>query len=399
MKLSNTCLLSVASLAFSSFASANDEEDCTTTQTYHMHHQHKRAVAYDYVYVTVTVDGDGATYEQSTTSQSTVEQETSTPSPTTTSTSSSSSEDDSTTSTSTSSSLSSSSDDSTTTSSSSSKKSYTYSSSGSLGAYQSPSNEFEDGVVPCSQFPSGDGVVALDYLGFGGWSGLYHDDTSTGGSCEDGTYCSYACQSGMSKTQWPSNQPANGVSVGGLYCKNGFLYKTNQNSNYLCEWGVDMARVVSEIDDSVSICRTDYPGTENMVIPTIVGPGSENLLTTVDEDNYYNWKGLKTSAQYYVNNAGVSQTDGCVWGTPGSGVGNWAPLNFGAGYTNGIAYLSLIPNPNNRNAANFNVKIVAYDDSSVVLGDCVYEDGNYNGNGQDGCTVSVTSGKAKFVFY
>ena len=398
MKLSNTCLLSLASLLSFSVASDNNDDDCTTTQTYHMHHQHKRAVAYDYVYVTVTVDGDGVTYEQSTTSQSTIQQETSSTAPTSTpeattesSSSSSTTEDDST-----SSSSSSSSEETTT---SASKKSYTYQSSGSLGAYQAPTNEFQDGVVPCSQFPSGDGVVALDYLGFGGWSGLYHDDTSTGGSCEDGTYCSYACQPGMSKTQWPSNQPANGVSVGGLYCKNGYLYKTNQNSNYLCEWGVDMARVVSEIDQSVAICRTDYPGTENMVIPTIVGAGSEELLTTVDEDNYYNWKGLKTSAQYYVNNAGVSQTEGCVWGEAGSGVGNWAPLNFGAGYTNGIAYLSLIPNPNNRQAANYNVKIVAYDDSSVVIGDCVYENGSYNGNGQDGCTVSVTSGKAKFVFY
>ena len=408
MKLQNTSLLAIASLLFSNTAFAAAEEDCTTTKAVHMHHQHKRAVAYDYVYVTVTVDGEGNTYEISSTStaspppapsateapsSSSDEPTTSaSPSPTTTSEATSSTEEES-------SSSSSSAAESTTSSSPVSNKSYSSSSNGDLGAYQAPSEEFEDGVVPCSQFPGGQGVIALDYLGFGGWSGLYHDDTSTGGSCEDGTYCSYACQSGMSKTQWPSNQPSNGVSVGGLYCKNGFLYKTNPSKNTLCEWGIDSARVVSEIDQSVAICRTDYPGTENMVIPTIVGPGSENLLTTVDEDDYYTWKGLKTSAQYYVNNAGVSQTDGCVWGPPGGGVGNWAPLNFGAGYNNGIAYLSLIPNPNNREAANYNVKIVAYDSSSTVIGDCVYENGQYNGNGQDGCTVSVTSGKAKFVFY
>lgn len=226
---------------------------------------------------------------------------------------------------------------------------------------------------------------------------MYHDDTSTGGSCEDGTYCSYACQPGMSKTQWPSDQPSSGVSVGGLYCKNGYLYRTNTDTTHLCEWGVDSAVVVSELSDSVAICRTDYPGTENMVIPTVVDAGSSNILTVVDEDTYYKWEGKKTSAQYYVNNAGVSYEDGCLWGTSGSGVGNWAPLNFGAGATGSISYLSLIPNPNNLDAANFNVKIVS--DGGDVEGDCVYENGSYNGDGSDGCTVAVTGGKAKFVLY
>lgn len=108
---------------------------------------------------------------------------------------------------------------------------------------------------------------------------------------------------------------------------------------------------------------------------------------------------MKTSAQFYVNNAGVSLEDGCVWGTAGSGVGNWAPLNFGGGYTNGVAYLALIPNPNNYDALNYNVKIVAADDDSTVLGDCKYENGKYNDGSSDGCTVSVTKGKAKFVLY
>lgn len=405
MKLSNTSLLAIASLLINVSATENDDiADCTTTAQYHMHHQHKRAVAYDYVYVTVTVDGDGNTYEQTSTSSLTVDQSTALSTETTSSSTSAPTTSSSSVATTSSSSVeaSSSTESSSSaaaTSTSVSNKSYSYSSTGDLGAYSGPTTEFKDGTVPCSQFPGGQGVVALNHLGFGGWSGLYHDDTSTGGSCEDGTYCSYACQPGMSKTQWPSSQPANGVSVGGLYCKNGYLYRTNTDTNYLCTWGIDSARVVSEIGQSVAICRTDYPGTENMVIPTIVEAGSENLLTTVDEDTYYTWKGLKTSAQYYVNNAGVSQEDGCIWGTAGSGVGNWAPLNFGAGYTGGIAYLSLIPNPNNKNAANFNVKIVAYDDSSVVNGECYYENGSYNGHGSDGCTVAVSSGKAKFVFY
>ena len=109
-------------------------------------------------------------------------------------------------------------------------------------------------------------------------------------------------------------------------------------------------------------------------------------------------RGGATSAQYYVNNAGVSWEDGCVWGTPGSGVGNWAPLNFGAGYANGIAYLSLIPNPNNRDSLNFKVKIVG-ESGSTVSGSCSYADGKFNGNSDDGCTVGVTSGEADFVLY
>ncbi|QPG73825.1 hypothetical protein FOA43_001140 [Brettanomyces nanus] len=400
MKFSTQTLIAIASvLARSSFAApladakavavADAEDDgCTTTQrTYHRHHQHKRAVAYDYVYVTVTVDGDGQTMTPTVEVVETSEVASSEDVAAATTADASSSESTSSASTSSSNS------DSSSDSSSSSSTGIT----GDLSDFVDPTEEFEDGTVACSDFPSGNGVIALDWLDYGGWSGLYHDDTSTGGSCEDGTYCSYACQPGMSKSQWPSTQPSNGVSVGGLYCKDGYLYKTSTTSNYLCEWGENTARVVSEISDSVAICRTDYPGTENMVIPTVVDGGSEAILSVVDEDSYYQWEGKKTSAQFYVNNAGVSVEDGCIWGTSGSGVGNWAPLNFGAGATGGITYLSLIPNPNNLDAPNYNVKIVAYDSSSSLNGDCVYEDGVYNGDGSDGCTVALTSGKANLV--
>ena len=135
-----------------------------------------------------------------------------------------------------------------------------------------------------------------------------------------------------------------------------------------------------------------------MVIPTVVGAGSTQPISVVKEDSYYQWKGMKTSAQFYVNNAGVSVENGCIWGNEGSGVGNWAPVVLGAGETNGVTYLSIIPNPNNRTPPNFNVKIVATDGSSVN-GACKYENGVYSGSGSDGCTVSVTSGSAKFVFY
>ena len=166
----------------------------------------------------------------------------------------------------------------------------------------------------------------------------------------------------------------------------------------MCAWDENKASVVNNLSKTVAICRTDYPGTENMVIPTVVDGGSSSPISVVDQSTYYKWKGGSTSAQYYVNNAGVDWTDGCVWGTSGSGIGNWAPLNFGAGYDNGIAYLSLIPNPNNKDSLNFKVKIVA-DGDSTVSGDCTYENGKYNGAGTDGCTVGVTNGKGKFVLY
>merc|ERR1712072_605575 len=126
----------------------------------------------------------------------------------------------------------------------------------------------------------------------------------------------------MSKTQWPSDQPSSGMSVGGLQCKNGKLYKSNSDSDYLCEWGAKTASSVSEISKSVAICRTDYPGSENMNIPTLLSAGGKAPASVVDSDSYYHWKGGKTSTQYYVNDAGVSVEDGCIWGTDGSGVGN-----------------------------------------------------------------------------
>ncbi|EJT44070.1 SIM1-like protein [Saccharomyces kudriavzevii IFO 1802] len=275
---------------------------------------------------------------------------------------------------------------STSTSSSSSSSGSIY---GDLADFSGPSEKFQDGTISCDKFPSGQGVIPIDWIGEGGWSGVENTDTSTGGSCKEGSYCSYSCQPGMSKTQWPSEQPSDGRSVGGLLCKNGYLYRSNTDADHLCEWGVEAAYVVSKLSKGVAICRTDYPGTENMVIPTFVEGGSSLPLTVVDQDSYFTWEGKKTSAQYYVNNAGVSVEDGCIWGTSGSGIGNWAPLNFGAGSTDGVAYLSLIPNPNNSDALNYNVKIVAADDSSNVIGECVYENGKFSG-GDDGCTVSVT---------
>lgn len=270
---------------------------------------------------------------------------------------------------------------------------------GDLEDFSGPNEEFQDGTIPCSSFPSGQGVVSLDWVGLDGWASIMDLAGNTATTCQDGFYCSYACQAGMSKTQWPSEQPSDGRTVGGLLCKNGLLYRANQDSKYLCEWDNDSARAINKVSQSIAMCRTDYPGSENMVVPTVVEAGSSKPVCAVKEDTYYKWQGKKTSAQYYVNNAGVSVEDGCIWGTDGSGVGNWAPIVLGSGYTNGITYLSIIPNPNNKTPPNYNIKIVA-NEGSTINGDCKLENGVYSGgSGSDGCTVSVTSGSGSFVFY
>lgn len=64
-----------------------------------------------------------------------------------------------------------------------------------------------------------------------------------------------------------------------------------------------------------------------MVIPLQCDPGTEQVLAAPDADvpGAFTWRGGATSAQYYVNNAGVSVKDGCVWGQSTGIVGNWAP--------------------------------------------------------------------------
>ncbi|CAN3365195.1 probable secreted beta-glucosidase Uth1p [Diutina catenulata] len=275
--------------------------------------------------------------------------------------------------------------------------------SGGLKSYADP-EEFQDGVHSCDKVPAGNGVVSVDWVDGlkGGWTSVMNSNAQTSETCKDGYFCSYSCAAGMSKTQWPSNQPGSGATVGGLECRGGKLYRTNPDEKALCKWDQKKddvsAGFLSKVDKGIAICRTDYPGSENMNCPTWLEPKSDASCSVVDSDKYFTWKGGKTSTQYYVNNAGVSIEEGCIWGTEGSGVGNWAPVVLGAGTTGGLTYLSLIPNPNNRTPPNYNVEIVGSEGANVV-GSCKYENGKYTGSGSDGCTVTVVSGKANFVFY
>ncbi|ORY76377.1 hypothetical protein BCR37DRAFT_389461 [Protomyces lactucae-debilis] len=271
-----------------------------------------------------------------------------------------------------------------------------------LGDFVPPTTQFQDGKLACSTFPGMyDGVVALPNLGKNGYNSIQlgSGDYEQTDSCRPGYYCSYACQPGMSKTQWPEDgQPANGVSLGGLKCgSDGKLYLSRPSVPYLCQWDHQAALVENQASQAIAIGRTVYPGSENMVDPTFLKPGAISPLSVPDQ-NIFKWRGNPTSAQYYVNNAGISQVDGCAWGTPGSTLGNWAPMNFGAGYADGIAWLALIGNPNNMQGTNFKIKIVSV--SGTMNGECGYDGRKYTGSSAtgNGCTVAC-KGVCKFVMY
>ena len=268
-------------------------------------------------------------------------------------------------------------------------------------------SDFPDGQLDCSQFPSDYGAVPLDYLGLGGWTGVQSPGSTSGGygnimtvtqgqcsngdCCLEGDFCSYACPAGYQKSQWPATQGATGQSVGGIQCQGGKLHLTNSAlSNKLCIPGASQVtvQVKNTMGQNVAICRTDYPGTESETIPVDAGPGQTQPLACPDGDTYYTWQGSHTSAQYYVNPAGVSQQDACQWGSPGNPWGNYAPLNLGVGYSNGAAWLSIFQNsPTTDAKLDFSIEI----QGDGISGSCSYSNGQYCG-GADGTDCSSTTG-------
>lgn len=275
---------------------------------------------------------------------------------------------------------------------------------------QGVGSDFPDGQLDCSHFPSDYGAVSADWLGLGGWTGVQTPKSFVGGfgdiftqttgtcsgsnCCSEGSFCSYACPAGYQKSQWPSTQGATGQSVGGIQCVNGKLHLTNPSlSSKLCIGGASQVSVsvVNKLGQNVAVCRTDYPGTESMTIPVDAQPGSTNALTCPDSSSYYHWLGGSTSAQYYVNPAGVSVSNACTWGSASSPWGNFSPLNLGVGYSNGMAWLSIFQNaPTTDAKLQFSVEIKG----DGVVGSCKYSNGQYCGatgcSPTGGCTVSMT---------
>lgn len=314
----------------------------------------------------------------------------STPTPTTTSTSSTSSTSFST--------------------STSSTYAATSSSSSSSSSYSSAKGvdaSFPDGELSCDTFPSDYGAVALDYHGLGGWSGIQYVSmnaldtlvdaivTAVGGqSCTEGAMCSYHCPEGYLKSQWPSTQGSTGQSVGGITCTNGKLHRTNKEYETLCVAGVQALSVQNTLNDTVCLCRTDYPGTESEALPTCVDSGSTVQLANPDGNTYYEWENKTTSAQYYLNPLGVHAEKACTWGAAGENYGNWAPMNLGLGYKDGITWASIFPNtPTTDVPLKYSVKYEG-DVSSECYWDAeaeLYYSPSAPGV-KSGCTVSISNG-------
>jgi len=209
--------------------------------------------------------------------------------------------------------------------------------------------------------------------------------------------CSYACPPGWQKSQWPSEQGSTGQSVGGISCSGGMLHLTNSAlSDSLCIQGAGSVQATNNAGSVVSICRTDYPGTESETVPVEIQPGSTEPLTCPDASSYYTWEGLSTSAQYYLNPPGYGSSDACQWGSPGSDIGNYAPINFGVGAKSGTIWLSIQANTPTTNVPYPGTVEI----QGNLAGSCKYENGQYcsdSGCNSAGCTVSVISGEATYV--
>ncbi|KAF2269907.1 SUN-domain-containing protein [Lojkania enalia] len=286
--------------------------------------------------------------------------------------------------------------------------------------------EFPSGDFSCDEFPRGYGATPLSHEGLGGWTGIQDphergaagfDDIETiphgtchdGSCCTPGRFCSYNCPNPYLKMAWPKKQGATKQSVGGLYCNadgklempEGSLAKT------LCARGTDRCKVMvqNKLSQSVSICRTDYPGTESETLPLTVKPGETAELAVPSMAQYYHWDDKPTSAQYYINNQGVPEHDACTWSDGSSPVGNWAPLNFGAGWDDikmNMGFMSLSQNrpTNDKDRLNFSITFEGND----TINPCKFNSstGEYCDNKgcrrDKGCTATVRSGVLTLVF-
>ncbi|KAH7136621.1 hypothetical protein EDB81DRAFT_87233 [Dactylonectria macrodidyma] len=273
------------------------------------------------------------------------------------------------------------------------------------------SSKFPSGTIKCSQFPSSYGAVALDWMELDGWSGIQYvpnyspGDTSisdidtavAGDSCTKNAMCSYACPVGYQKTQWPDAQGSTKQSIGGLYCNSdGYLELTRDASEYLCEEGAGGVTIKNELSVGVATCRTEYPGTENMVIPAWAAAGSTVEVCNPIQDSYYIWDGSGTSAQYYVNKKGYTNEEACVWTSSidADGAGNWAPIVLGVGQAaDGNTYISIFQNlPTSTAELDFSIEIKGGNSK------CSYIDGVWTG-GSSGCTTAISKGESAVVRY
>jgi hypothetical protein len=145
-----------------------------------------------------------------------------------------------------------------------------------------------------------------------------------------------------------------------------------------------------------------HPGTESETLPLELASGASEQLANPDQSSYFYWEGKPTTAQYYINPAGYQADQACTWGTAAKPIGNFAPMNMGVGYSDGVTYLSIFPNaPTTDAKLKYNVKFEGdvspscyYDASSATY----YKDGVPNTS--EGCTVGIPEGgSAKVIFH
>ena len=103
-------------------------------------------------------------------------------------------------------------------------------------------------------------------------------------------------------------------------------------------------------------------GNEGETIPLDTTSGNTFPLTVPDESSYYKHNNDPTSAQYYVNLAGVAVQHACNWSSDGTDIGNWAPVTIGAGRdTSGATWLSIMTtqqnNPTDYKPLNYNIEL------------------------------------------
>ncbi|KAJ2906088.1 hypothetical protein MKZ38_003125 [Zalerion maritima] len=262
--------------------------------------------------------------------------------------------------------------------------------------------EFPDNEYDCDSLPSGFGAVAAEYLGMSGWLGIQWGWTDiitgvSGDTCSSGAHCTYLCPEGYEKAQWPERQGNDDESIGGLYCNsNNKLVKTRDGANTLCQKGKGGVTVTNSLSETVYMCRTDYPGTEAMLIPIAVEPGTTHDVTNPSQTEYL-WKGMKTSAQYYLNNPGLTRDQACTWDSDESNIasaGDKAPTNFGTGIDGGTTYFSIFPNAAVSTATlEYNVQISVDGEETCTLVDGVYS------TSSSGCTGASSGGDIVIKFY
>lgn len=302
---------------------------------------------------------------------------------------------------------------STSTSSSSSAAVATASSSSSSSSSSGATGvdaDFPDGELDCSTFPSDYGAVELSNAGYtGGWAALMDVGTSNyvlgqsaditvdismpDTSVQAGYFAMYGCPAGYDPAQWPEAQGSKGQSIGGLWCgTDNKLYLTRSSeTTKLCQAGAGNVKVTNNLSEDVYLCKTLYPGSESMVLPTLVGAGETVDLYNPYQDKSYVWQGGSTSAQYYVNKKGLGVDQACVWTSPApnsESAGNWAPECIGTSVNaDGETFLSMFHNtPTSSAALDFDMEI----SGSAVSGDCKYSasSDSFTGGG-NGCTVSL----------